>query len=125
MAQGLKLKSDSMTIHEAEKLAQDYCGLFGITFQELKSKKKKNKSRVVRGIHVDYMRMCLAHFFGGHRMMLKQIAALSGYSNHTTVIQNRDRTREYVESRDPYLYPYWESLMGLVENTYEHLKEVA
>ena len=123
MAQGLK--SDSMTIQQAEKLAQDYCDLFGITFQELRSRKKLNKARVVRGVHVDYMRMCLAHYFDGFRMMLKQIAIISGYSTHATMLKNRKAIKRYIEERDPYIYPYWEALMGLVENTYQHLKEVA
>ena len=94
-------------------LVDSYCKIMGVRKDVLTTKKRTSK--VVKGVHVDYMRMCLAHYMINNGVLLGHAASMIGYATHSTISHNRKIINHYIETKDPYLYPYWEKLMELVK----------
>lgn len=125
MAQGLK--SDSMTIQQAEKLAQDYCTAYGVEYSDLSQFKTSKKVRKIRGVRVDFMRMALSYYLRSMGFPWRKSGILAGYAGHSTIKLNWGYIGEMIQNKDGCFYPYWLGLMAIVDrgNTYQHLKEVA
>ena len=103
------------------KIAEAYCQSYGLTLAEISTEKEyrgkylPRKIKVFNGVHIDYMRMCLAYYF---RHELNQpvgiTAKLAGYQGHSNVSKYVPRTKYLIEVADPYITPYYQALMDIV-----------
>lgn len=104
-----------MTQHEARQLIAIYCEVFGITPEVLRQtregKKPNRRVKMVGGVHVDYMRMCIGHYLRQNGYPVKLAANESGYISHASICHNSKVMEAYLSVNDAYVYPYWEALL--------------
>lgn len=102
----------------SKKIVSEYIGYYGITKDELfKSYKGIGRLKVIRGVHVDCIRMALAYYLKKTTpLSLYEIRDLVGYKCHSTIVQNKENISGYIETKDRIFYPYWDKLMEISKN---------
>lgn len=107
-----------MNLQQAKDLVLHYCNEYDIHPNELfKTWGKSSKpAKVIRGIHVDFMRMALGHYITVNFPLYSQeIAKLIGYRDRSSISSNERKTIQYISMRDPYFIPYWDKITEIGE----------
>jgi chromosomal replication initiation ATPase DnaA len=104
--------NDKTQVHN---LITRYCRTYGVDPSTLtRNNKLRSPKRVFNGVHVDYMRISLGKYiYENFGLTLKQVAVLIGYQDHSTISSQREKVNHYIKTKDPYFYPYWETLLKI------------
>jgi len=107
--------TDTNIKSQVENLVNRYCFYYGISPTTLiKFSKKRNPNRVYSGVHLDFMRMALAFYLKRNFPIThKEAGQAVGYSDHSTPVKNQPCITHYIQTKDPYFYPYWETLLKI------------
>lgn len=102
-------------------IVERYCQSYGIepeklnTYREFKGKYITRDSKVYNGVHVDYMRMCLAYYFRSLNIPVGFIWPHIGYRGHSVISRQARKVGELLDMNDPYIMPYWLRLKEVVQ----------
>jgi hypothetical protein len=99
------------------KIVEDYCAEYNIKPTDLRFRiGNTGRRKVVDGVHVSAMRMCLGHLFDTtFNLKLIQIAELVGYTDHSVLSGNRKRMRYYIDNQDTFIMMYYLPLLKIAE----------
>lgn len=112
-----------MNSHEqAIALIKNTCNYYKIKPEQLQMGKKLHSHKVCKNkdghhIRLSEIRMALSYFLYKYcPLRLVEIAPLVGYADHSTMSTYRKTIEYYIETEDPYFYPYYLQIIDLASD---------